>query len=107
MRTLCLHFLRAYQRWISPALGSRCRFYPSCSHYAIASIERFGTARGILLAGGRILRCQPFSSGGMDPVPEQFPVQLWRGTRTIRKNPEMPVGKSDLHAAACEHQHDP
>lgn len=106
MPTLCIHFIRAYQRWISPALGSRCRFYPSCSHYAIASIERFGVARGILLTAGRILRCQPLSIGGIDPVPEQFQAQFWRRARTISKAREFPGCESTIHTAASENRHD-
>ncbi|HEX5540630.1 MAG TPA: membrane protein insertion efficiency factor YidD [Micromonospora sp.] len=60
----------AYRRWISPALPARCRFYPSCSAYAVDAIVRHGAIRGFVLTVRRLLRCQPFNSGGYDPVPE-------------------------------------
>ena len=63
--------IRLYQRLISPALGSRCKYYPSCSEYAVQSIQRFGILRGLVLAGWRLLRCNPFSHGGYDPVDDQ------------------------------------
>jgi putative membrane protein insertion efficiency factor len=61
--------LHAYQRWVSPLLGPRCRFYPSCSAYAVTAIERFGALRGTALAVRRLLRCHPFHPGGIDHVP--------------------------------------
>jgi putative membrane protein insertion efficiency factor len=63
--------LRGYQRWISPAFGQRCRYYPSCSEYAIQAVQRFGILRGTLLATWRLLRCNPWSHGGFDPVEDQ------------------------------------
>jgi putative membrane protein insertion efficiency factor len=59
----------AYRRWISPALPARCRFYPSCSAYAVEAISTHGALRGFGLAFWRLLRCQPFNAGGYDPVP--------------------------------------
>lgn len=59
----------AYRRWISPALPARCRFYPSCSAYALEAVETHGAARGFHLAVRRLLRCHPFHPGGYDPVP--------------------------------------
>lgn len=65
-----LHTLiRGYQRLISPLLGPRCRFYPSCSSYALEAIERHGALRGGALAARRIIRCHPLNPGGYDPVP--------------------------------------
>lgn len=72
MSRLLLLLIAAYQRWLSPLLGSRCRFHPSCSAYARTAIARFGAARGSWLALCRILRCQPLCRGGLDPVPEHF-----------------------------------
>ena len=72
MKRLLLALLAAYRRWVSPAFGRRCRYEPTCSAYAATSIRRFGPARGTLLAAWRLLRCNPFSHGGFDPVPERF-----------------------------------
>jgi putative membrane protein insertion efficiency factor len=63
--------IRAYQLLISPWLGPRCRFYPSCSHYALEALEHHGLARGALLALYRLARCHPGCAGGYDPVPVQ------------------------------------
>ena len=65
----------AYRRWISPALPARCRFYPSCSAYAVEAISTHGVLRGIGLATWRLLRCQPFNRGGYDPVPPRRPTE--------------------------------
>ena len=61
--------IRAYQLLVSPLLGPRCRFYPSCSSYALAAIREHGPVRGTWLAGRRLLRCHPWNAGGLDPVP--------------------------------------
>jgi putative membrane protein insertion efficiency factor len=71
LRWLFLLPLRAYQVLISPLLGQHCKYYPSCSEYAVQAIQRFGILRGLVLAGWRLLRCNPWSSGGYDPVEEQ------------------------------------
>ena len=63
--------IRIYQRLISPALGSRCKYYPSCSEYAVQAIGTFGIPRGFVLAAWRLLRCNPWSHGGFDPVEGQ------------------------------------
>jgi putative membrane protein insertion efficiency factor len=72
VKQLALVPIRAYQRWISPAMPRRCRYEPTCSAYAAGAIRRFGVLRGLLLAGWRLLRCNPFSHGGFDPVPSRF-----------------------------------
>ena len=61
--------VRAYQRLVSPLIGPRCRFAPTCSQYAIEALMRHGVVRGLGLAAWRILRCHPFAEGGLDPVP--------------------------------------
>jgi len=66
---LLVRFLRAYKRWLSPLLGPRCRFTPTCSEYAMLAIERFGALKGGWLAVRRIARCHPLHPGGHDPVP--------------------------------------
>ncbi len=71
MRQLLLWMIRGYQLVLSPMLGPRCRYYPSCSCYAHTAIERYGPLRGAWLALCRILRCHPFAPGGYDPVPEK------------------------------------
>ena len=70
--------IRLYQALISPALGQRCKYYPSCSEYAVQAITRFGILRGLVLATWRLLRCNPFSHGGFDPVENQ---RLFRPSR--------------------------
>ena len=63
--------IRAYQRFISPALPRRCKYYPTCSAYAVDAVREFGVLRGVVLAVWRLLRCNPFSHGGYDPVEAQ------------------------------------
>lgn len=60
--------IRAYQRYVSPLLPDSCRFHPSCSQYTLEAIQRYGLLKGTLLGGWRLLRCNPFSKGGFDPV---------------------------------------
>jgi putative membrane protein insertion efficiency factor len=63
--------IRAYQLLLSPMVGQRCKYYPSCSEYAAQAVQRYGILRGLVLAGWRLLRCNPWSRGGFDPVEEQ------------------------------------
>jgi len=72
MRHVLRILIRAYQLVLSPLLGPRCRFYPSCSHYAIEAIETHGALRGSWLSAKRICRCHPFNPGGFDPVPHHM-----------------------------------
>jgi putative membrane protein insertion efficiency factor len=67
----------AYRRWISPVTPARCRFYPTCSAYALEAVQTHGALRGVFLAIRRLLRCHPFHPGGYDPVPPPG-----KGTRT-------------------------
>lgn len=71
MKKYAIKFIRFYQRRISPLFPPKCKYYPTCSQYAVTAIERFGLFKGGLLAVWRILRCNPFSSGGVDLVPEK------------------------------------
>jgi hypothetical protein len=71
LRALAVLPIRLYQRVISPAVGPHCKYYPSCSEYAAQAIARFGILRGLILAGWRLLRCNPLSHGGFDPVENQ------------------------------------
>ncbi|MGO9427045.1 MAG: membrane protein insertion efficiency factor YidD [Steroidobacteraceae bacterium] len=74
MRQVLMLLIRIYQLTLSPLLGPRCRFYPSCSCYAHAAIERHGAMRGGWLGLKRLLRCHPFADGGYDPVPDKRPI---------------------------------
>lgn len=71
LRAAVIAPIRAYQRLISPLLPPRCKYEPSCSHYAAQAVQEYGILRGLILAGWRLLRCNPWSHGGYDPVHEQ------------------------------------
>lgn len=68
LRAFLVTPIRFYQRVISPALPQRCKYYPTCSEYAVQAIRTYGIARGLVLAVWRLLRCNPWSHGGVDPV---------------------------------------
>jgi len=71
MKSLLILLLRAYQLAISPLLGQSCRFYPTCSNYAITAIREHGTLKGVMLAAVRLGKCHPWHPGGHDPVPKK------------------------------------
>jgi uncharacterized protein len=86
--------IRLYQRWISPAIAPRCRYYPTCSGYAVEALRELGPIRGTILAGWRLLRCNPFSHGGVDELSER---RLFRNTPTRSERDHrapQPVGGS-------------
>jgi hypothetical protein len=85
LRAAVLAPIRAYQRFVSPALPRRCKYHPTCSAYAVQAIQRFGILRGCVLAAWRLLRCNPFSHGGYDPVSDQ---------RLFRTSPHSPAPHS-------------
>lgn len=72
MKHILLALIGFYQKCISPLFPARCKYYPTCSAYAVTAIKRFGAVRGTALAVWRILRCNPWSNGGVDYVPEKF-----------------------------------
>ncbi|MCB1583924.1 MAG: membrane protein insertion efficiency factor YidD [Marinicella sp.] len=72
-RLIFIAILRGYQYLISPLLGNRCRFQPSCSEYMIEAVRKFGVFKGVYLGLKRLGRCQPMCEGGFDPVPEKYP----------------------------------
>ena len=69
MARVLIAFIRGYQIVLSPLLGKNCRFHPTCSHYAVEAIQKYGAVRGVWYAVRRIARCHPFNAGGYDPVP--------------------------------------
>ena len=69
MRAVLISLLRGYRYWISPLVGRHCRFYPTCSEYAVDAIAAHGAGRGALLILRRLARCHPWHAGGVDPVP--------------------------------------
>ena len=71
LRSAAIAPIRFYQRVISPALPRRCKYEPTCSRYAVHAIQQYGILRGLILAGWRLLRCNPWSHGGFDPVEAQ------------------------------------
>lgn len=86
MKRVALAPIKAYRRWVSPGLAPRCRYEPSCSAYAEEAVGRFGLIRGSILAAWRLMRCNPFSHGGFDPVREHFTLRtkpvdpaVWHG----------------------------
>lgn len=72
MKWLMIGIIRFYQKWISRFTPPTCRFYPTCSHYGIESIKRFGVFKGGWLTVRRIVKCHPFHPGGIDLVPEKY-----------------------------------
>jgi len=95
MKKICLFAVRAYQAFLGPVLGGNCRFYPSCSNYACEAIERHGARRGSWLALRRVLRCHPFSPGGVDLVPDAADVEP-----AARIEPAAPGSKATGRGAA-------
>ncbi len=70
MKQVVLFFLRVYQKYLSPLKGApTCRFYPTCSQYAVEAVTKYGAAKGTWLAVKRVLKCHPYHPGGHDPVP--------------------------------------
>ena len=72
MRLLLVALLTGYRRVVSPLYGPVCRYYPSCSAYALESVQKHGSLKGLWLALRRVGRCHPWAAGGLDPVPEPF-----------------------------------
>ena len=86
MKYLALQFIRAYQKFISPAVPSGCRYDPTCSHYTYEAIQKYGFFRGAWLGIQRISRCHGLSPGGYDPVPEKHKGRTTETTTASSKN---------------------
>lgn len=84
MKRILLLLVKFYRKIISPLKPPCCKYFPTCSEYALTAIERHGAVKGSLLAAWRVLRCNPWSLGGIDPVPEKF------GFYTLKKRGELP-----------------
>jgi putative membrane protein insertion efficiency factor len=78
LRRIATAPVRFYQRFVSPGLPARCKYYPTCSEYAVQAVKRYGILRGVVLATWRLLRCNPWSHGGVDFVEDQ---KLFRSRR--------------------------
>ena len=91
MRWVLIHLLRAYRFAISPLYGEVCRYYPSCSAYALEAVTVHGSVRGSWLAVRRVARCHPWAAGGVDPVPPAVtPKRRPRGYRRTKHTESIP-----------------
>ncbi|MGK0552422.1 membrane protein insertion efficiency factor YidD [Enterococcus faecalis] len=93
MKNPFIVLVRLYQRYISPGLQPRCRYYPTCSQYMIDAIQIHGSFKGLLMGLARIFRCHPFVKGGIDYVPLKFSLrrntdETYRGPYTYRRHPK-------------------
>ena len=102
MKALLVGAIRCYQLVISPAIPSRCKYYPSCSQYALDAVREYGAARGFVLGAWRVLRCNPLSYGGYDPVSRQ---KLFRPRGTGAGRPEAAGCENGAGEAAPGHGH--
>ncbi|MCX6398740.1 MAG: membrane protein insertion efficiency factor YidD [Propionibacteriales bacterium] len=98
MKWLLIGLVRGYQLLISPLLGPTCRYYPSCSAYAVQALQVHGAIKGTWLAVRRLLRCHPWSPGGVDHVPE-------RKTRHQHDHPERSTRSPELRTASAGGPH--
>ena len=96
MKWLLVGLVRAYQLLVSPLLGPTCRYYPSCSAYAVEALKVHGALKGSWLAGRRLLRCHPWSPGGVDHVPPRKP----RSTPTVPPVPTASAGATNTEQGA-------
>lgn len=97
MKFIFIALIKFYKKRISPLTSPKCRFYPSCSTYALAAVEKFGAFRGLLLALWRLLRCNPWSMGGIDYVPDKF-------TFKVKKYDYSQTSEEDVYD--CMHNND-
>ncbi|MFD1319416.1 membrane protein insertion efficiency factor YidD [Loigolactobacillus zhaoyuanensis] len=93
MQSVIIKLITWYQHF-SKQTPSHCRYYPTCSHYTQTAVTRFGVVRGVLMGLSRILRCQPFIKGGIDPVPQKFTLFRNRNSAEIAKASENYYGET-------------
>ena len=84
LQRMMLGGIRFYRKWLSPLKPPACRYEPTCSAYAVQALQQFGILRGLVLATWRVLRCNPFSHGGFDPVEAQ---QLFKPRQSSAPSP--------------------
>jgi putative membrane protein insertion efficiency factor len=101
VKALFVGLIRFYQVVVSPSIPSRCKYYPSCSQYALDAVREHGAARGLILAVWRVLRCNPLSYGGYDPVSKQ---RLFRA-RVAEGAAVDAMSQADEHGPMCRHRH--
>lgn len=94
-----LSAIRWYQKQISPQTTPRCKYYPTCSRYAVEAINRFGAFRGAVLAAFRLLRCRPWSNGGIDDVPQHFSLFYRCSWSKAHEEPRLTATASDKEIA--------
>ncbi|MEK3980813.1 membrane protein insertion efficiency factor YidD [Psychrobacillus sp. FSL K6-2836] len=75
MKHIIISIFRFYQKFISPLSPPSCRFYPTCSHYGVEAVQKHGAIKGSFLTIKRISKCHPFHEGGVDPVPDEWPLK--------------------------------
>lgn len=78
MKRILLFFIKLYRKFISPLFPPCCKFYPTCSTYAVKALEKHGALKGSVLILWRLARCNPWSMGGIDPVPDKFQIRIDR-----------------------------
>lgn len=86
MKKLLIRLIRFYKKFISPLKRPCCKYYPTCSTYAVNAIEKHGAIKGTVLAAWRIMRCNPWSMGGVDYVPDKFHLYTLKSEKKKRKN---------------------
>lgn len=88
LQKIVIGIFKKYQKYISPLYPSVCRFMPTCSAYAITSVERFGVIKGSIMTFFRFIRCNPLCKGGYDPVPDYFTLKPFAGTEKMCEKTE-------------------
>ncbi|MFT4109695.1 membrane protein insertion efficiency factor YidD [Propionicimonas sp.] len=101
MRYVLIALLKVYRAVISPLYGNVCKYYPSCSAYALEAVSVHGAAKGTWLATRRLASCHPWAAGGYDPVPGTPAARAWAAEQATRKAPAEPAPNR-----ACSHAHE-